>query len=123
MIFLISIFTLINLSYWIFIFSRFSYHRKDRTKVENQTDLNNTVILISAKNEAQNLKRNLGTFIDQKTLGFELLIVDDHSTDGTYTFLEESGKSISYLKTLRSENDEGKNRHLTLELRKLTVSS
>ncbi|MBK7095782.1 MAG: glycosyltransferase [Saprospiraceae bacterium] len=118
MIFLISIFTLINLSYWIFIFSRFSYHRIDETKEANQIDLNNTVILISAKNEAQNLKRNLSSFIDQKPLGFELLIVDDHSTDGTYTFLEESGKSISYLKTLRSENDEGKKQALNFGIEK-----
>jgi glycosyltransferase involved in cell wall biosynthesis len=118
MIFLISIFTLINLSYWIFIFSRFSYHIKDETKKGNQIYLNNAVVLISARNEAQNLQLNLGSFIDQKPLGFELMIVDDHSTDSTFEFLEESGKSIPYLKVLRSENDEGKKQALNFGIEK-----
>ena len=40
-------------------------------------------VIICAKNEEKNLKKNLGHILRQNYLTFEVLIMDDHSTDGT----------------------------------------
>ena len=119
MILLISIFAIVNLSYWIFIFSRFSFHKAKNTGViDNNGLINNATILISAKNEEQNLKRNLITFIDQKPSGFELLIVDDHSHDSSIEYLEKQKFKYNELKIIKNKYNEGKKQALSFGISK-----
>jgi len=58
-------------------------------------------IVISAKNEAENLKRNLPFIFQQEKIDFEVIVIDDHSSDETYKILSEFQKKNSNLKIIQ----------------------
>lgn len=64
-------------------------------KVEDELSL-----IICAKNEEQNIKNNLEFFLNQKNVHFELILVNDHSTDGSKELLDELSKKHKNLKVL-----------------------
>lgn len=70
--------------YYIIIFGRFSFF-----KPKNQTDNNQAVsVIICAKNEAENLKEKLELFANQVYAKFELVLINDRSTDNTLDIME-----------------------------------
>lgn len=102
----------------MFVFTRFSYHRKEEPRQVNRKNLNDAAILMAVRNEEQNLKFNLNSIISQKPSGFELLIVDDHSQDGSFEFLEGLKESTPCLSIFKSENSEGKKQALSFGINK-----
>lgn len=80
--FLYIVFTtilVIQLFYYIIVFSRFSF-----TLTFKKKHLNRSIsIIVCAKNEAENLKQNLPFICNQNYTDFELILVNDHSTDAT----------------------------------------
>ncbi|MBI1185175.1 glycosyltransferase [bacterium] len=46
-------------------------------------------VVVVAKNEKENLQKLLPTILQQKFPLFEVIVVDDHSWDGTYEYLHE----------------------------------
>lgn len=68
-------------------------------------------MLICAKNEAENLSKNLPSILQQDYSIFEIVLVDDHSTDQTETimkqFASESNK-IVFVPKEKVENRKGK---------------
>lgn len=70
---------LIQFLYYILIFSNLS---SSSIKKEESKNLPISVI-ICAKNEAQNLKHNLALICNQNHSDFEIILVNDHSTDKT----------------------------------------
>lgn len=71
---------------------------------KNKSNVNEGVsIIIAAKNEEENLKKNLSSFINQDYHLFEIIIVDDHSKNPISNIFQQSHKlSISL------SNGEGK---------------
>ncbi|MEN0048363.1 MAG: glycosyltransferase, partial [Bacteroidota bacterium] len=66
-------------------------------------------IIICAKNEAQNLKKNLPLILNQNYPSFEIIVVNDNSTDETYEILLEFQKMYPILRTVsRNRDDIGK---------------
>lgn len=57
-------------------------------------------IVICAKNEYQNLKNNLFKFYNQQQVNYEIIVVNDGSTDQTADFLNNELKNNSLLKVL-----------------------
>lgn len=55
----------------------------------NEFDNIEISLIIAAKNEIKNLKKNLPNWLQQAHPNFKIIIVDDHSTDGTYEFVQE----------------------------------
>lgn len=51
-------------------------------------------VIIPARNEAGNLPRLLASLSAQRPQAFEVLVVDDHSTDGTASIAEASGAIV-----------------------------
>ena len=82
-IFLFSFSILIH--FYLFIFSKFSFAKANSTK----SSFPSISVIICARNEAENLKNNLPLFIHQEYPNFELVVVNDSSSDETLEIIEE----------------------------------
>jgi poly-beta-1,6-N-acetyl-D-glucosamine synthase len=99
-LFLYLLATASQLIFWLFIFSRLACY-KSKAIVENQSNFQQSVsVIICARNEAQNLKKNIPRILNQNYHSFELLIVNDGSTDQTENILLESYMESSTLRRL-----------------------
>ncbi len=77
----------IQLFYWLVVFAPFSF--TDRNNTSTVTAQQQPVsIIICAKNEAENLKKYLPHILSQKYTAFEIIVVDDNSTDNTKEIIE-----------------------------------
>ena len=73
-------------------------------------------VIISARNEAENLAYNLPEILDQDYPDFEVIVVNDRSTDETKEILRSLSERYSKLEILNVENpsrDSGKKNALT----------
>ncbi len=61
-------------------------------------------IVISAKNEFENLKKLIPLLLNQQFQSFELIIVDDKSTDESYDYLIELEQKKDMIKLVRIDN-------------------
>lgn len=79
----------IQFLYYIVIFGQFSFS-KPKIKPNNTKAVS---VLICAKNESQNLKQKLELFINQHYPKFELVLINDRSTDNTLEIMESFKES------------------------------
>ncbi len=70
----------LQLAYYILIFSRLSYSKEPHYEPDGYPPVS---IVICAKNEAENLAHNLKVVLIQNYPMFEVIIVNDQSTDNT----------------------------------------
>ena len=118
MLTIILIFAVINLSYWIFIFRKLSlFENTCGNSLSENNKSGKTAIIISAKNEAQNLKNNLSSFLNQKPQDFHLIVIDDHSDDETLTILDNISPKYPHLRVLKNEDRPGKKYALSYAIR------
>ena len=73
----------IQLIYFILLFSKFSFSKSYETANKSVP----VSVIICAKNESENLRTNLETILDQDHSNFEVVVVNDASTDTTSTVL------------------------------------
>jgi len=85
--------------YWI-IFSRLAF-RKTSKIIEESDD--GVSVIICGKNEAENFKTHLPAFLEQKHSSFEVVVVDDHSTDETQLVLENLKSKYKNLRVILPE--------------------
>lgn len=82
--FLLEIILLITVvvqtGYYVYFFSRFAFHK---TKIKSKKTTIPVSVIICAKNESENLTRYLPSIINQDYANFEIILVNDHSTDDT----------------------------------------
>ncbi|MFD0862628.1 glycosyltransferase [Sungkyunkwania multivorans] len=76
----------IQLIYYLFIFARFSFSKDQAPK--NDSDLPISV-MICAKNESENLREFIPLILQQAYSNFELLLVNDHSSDDSLSVMED----------------------------------
>lgn len=55
-------------------------------------------IMLPVYNKLECLKKYLSTIINQNIIDYEVIIVDDFSTDGSYEYLKEIEKTCNKLK-------------------------
>jgi cellulose synthase/poly-beta-1,6-N-acetylglucosamine synthase-like glycosyltransferase len=60
-------------------------------------------VVVSCHNEEEHLPRLLSALLRQTFSDFELVLVDDHSTDGTYKIMQEFSSAFSNMKFFQSE--------------------
>jgi len=75
--------TIVQLAYWVFIFSRLAFFKEKDHMADNAGYQPPVSIIICARNEAENLKKNLPHIINQNYRSFEIIVVNDASTDDT----------------------------------------
>ena len=94
---------------WVFfslylIFHYLWFHGRLVFHAENAGTFNRGVsVVICAHNEEENLKQNLPKILVQEYGEFEVLVVDDHSTDGTKKVLEVHSRQFPRLRALNFE--------------------
>lgn len=73
--------SLIQIGYWLFFFSRLAFFQKRESFSQIKNDP--VSIIICARNEEKNLKKNLPRILTQNYRSFEVIVVNDGSTDNT----------------------------------------
>lgn len=96
---LFFIFFVIQLFYYIYLFRKPYRHAASNDTVNDEEDINEedlpgVSIIITAKNEAENLRRNLPSILNQDYPTFQVVVVDNASTDSTIDVLD--GFRINY---------------------------
>ena len=78
---------LVQLFFWLGIFSRLAFFKPRKLSVPPQP--NPVSVIICAKNEAENLKKNLPFILRQDYEFFEVIVVNDNSSDNSLEILLE----------------------------------
>ncbi len=79
--------TVIQLLYWLILFSRLAFYQESKQQQQDNSDEPPVSIVICARNEAENLKKNLPRILNQNYRSFEVIVVNDQSTDETENIL------------------------------------
>ncbi len=98
--FLVCLFILVivvQISYYGLLFSQFSF-AKEETKSNEKPFVS---ILIACRNEAKNLQKNLPIILDSDYPNFEIILVDDASSDDTFSCMQDFQKENKNLKIIQ----------------------
>lgn len=112
---LFGVVVLLQLYFYFFRFGRVVAYKKPQVSARPQVPV---TVIISAHNESQNLRRLLPRLLEQDYPTFEVLIVDDRSTDYSHTWLEEETKKDPRVRSLHIEHTP---RHFTPKKWALTM--
>lgn len=102
----------IQLCYYLGIFSRLAFYRGKSNLSAVRQGLNDLVqepvsVLICAKDEAGNLRKNLPYVLEQKYAKYEVIVVNDCSIDGTAGELNEILSKYNHLKIVTIDSSTG----------------
>lgn len=105
---LLSIFCLfvavvvVQFLYYIVIFGKFSF-ALPQTATPKRIPVS---IIVCAKNEEENVKKLVPLLAEQNYPNFEIVLIDDASSDNTLEIFEEFEKQYSNIKLVKVENNE-----------------
>jgi len=105
---LLSIFCLfvivvvIQFIYYIVIFGKFSF-AKPQTATPKRIPIS---VIVCAKNEEENVKKYVPLLLEQNYPQFEVVLIDDASSDNTLEVFEEFEKQYPKVKLVKVENNE-----------------
>src|SRR5690606_524915 len=109
---------LVNLCYY-FSFFKFSQKKSSRTSLAEKPPVS---IIICAKNEAENLRNFLPSILSQDYPDFEVVVINDASTDETLEVIEEFQATDPRIRIVNVQNNEAfwanKKYALTLGIKK-----
>ena len=94
---------MVQIAYLILIFRRFAFLNERKTKSQFS---NPVTVLICARNEEANLQRNLQQILEQDYCHFEVIVVNDLSTDGTQSVISELIGKYPNLKLVNLDRNE-----------------
>jgi len=112
MVFLLSVVTIINLAFWLLLFVKFSFQKQAGILPIKDKKQKEILLVIAARNEAENLGKNLPLILSQDYPNYKVLIIDDHSEDNSPEILEAFSRKYNKLIVQRNEVHLGKKRSL-----------
>ncbi len=92
---------LIQLFYWLGIYIRFPLHKPGKRGLRKFP----VSIIICARNEEENLRQNLPAILEQDYPNYEVIVVNDRSTDKTEDILEILKKKYPHLRSTLIKKD------------------
>lgn len=93
----------IQFLYYIFFFGKFTFGKLPL----KQTGVKQPVsVIVCAKNEAENIKNFFPLLISQKYSDYEIVLIDDSSSDETLELFEHYAKEHPNIKVVKVENNE-----------------
>jgi len=113
---LFCIVTTIQITYYLVLFRKFSFLR---TRTKN-ADFFPVSIIICAKNESINLKKFLPYIADQDYSEFEVVLINDNSSDNSLEIMKDFQKKVTTINrsvriiTIDKENAKGKKNALSI---------
>lgn len=94
--------TAIQLTYYVFIFGKFAFG-----KMQASTPKRISIsVIVCAKNEEENVARYIPLLAEQNYPDFEIVLIDDASSDNTLEIFEEFEKQYSNIKLVKVKNNE-----------------
>ncbi|WP_330441967.1 glycosyltransferase [Flavobacterium sp. C4GT6] len=94
--------TAIQLFYYLIVFGKFAFSKPDKVSPKKIP----VSVIVCAKNEAENLKKYVPLIAEQNYPDFEIVLIDDASSDETLDVLEEFEKQYSNIRLVKVENNE-----------------
>lgn len=92
----------VQLVYYLIIFGKFAFaHAQEITPKRVPVS-----VIVCAKNEAEKVKRFVPLLAEQDYPDFELVLIDDASSDDTLDIFEEFEKQYSNIRLVKVENNE-----------------
>jgi glycosyltransferase involved in cell wall biosynthesis len=79
--------TLVQLAYWLGVFSRLANYRPETSRATEATNGPPVSVIICVRNEAENIRKNLIYVLEQEYNHFEVIVVDDNSSDKSWEIL------------------------------------
>lgn len=107
---------LIQSFFYLFLFGKFSFSKPQKKKHSTLS----VSVVICARNEANNLEKNLPFIANQNYQNFEIILVNDASTDDTLKIMEafqikfSSSKLSILIKSIQKKETKGKKSALSL---------
>ena len=95
----------IQLAYYLSVYIRVLFNKKNE-KVENFEPL---TVIISARNEVENLRKFLPEILNQDYPDFEVLVINDNSEDDTNIVLNDLKHRYKNLRVLEGEKNKNGN--------------
>lgn len=92
---ILGLFLLIQLYYILFVYSKLSLYKVKSH--QESLDFQPVSVIICANNEQENLKQFLPSILEQDYPNFEVIVVNDFSTDETKWILEDFKRQYSHL--------------------------
>jgi cellulose synthase/poly-beta-1,6-N-acetylglucosamine synthase-like glycosyltransferase len=107
--------------YYLMVFSRLYFYRTQDRSISPKTPVS---VVICARNEAENLKKNLPPILQQDYHSYEVLVVDDASGDNSREILTDLQAQFTHLRFLSITPDQkmtlGKKQALSLGIEAAT---
>lgn len=107
----------IQLIYILFVFSRTALFRQSGPSATDSAPP--VTIVVCARNERTNLVELLPLLNAQQYTTFEVLVMDDRSTDGTKAYLENGIPDLSHVRFIRIDKE---HEHITPKKYALTIA-
>jgi glycosyltransferase involved in cell wall biosynthesis len=92
----------VQLFYYVIVFGKFAY-RKAPKSTPKRIPIS---VIVCAKNEAENVTRFVPLLAEQEYPDFEIVLIDDASSDGTLDLLEAFEKKYANVRLVKVENNE-----------------
>jgi len=92
---------IVQILFWLLIWSRGLFYKP----VCSRTSKTPVSVIICARNEEENLRKNLPLILEQKYPDFEVVVINDCSTDGTEKYLDSLKEQYPILKTTTIKED------------------
>jgi cellulose synthase/poly-beta-1,6-N-acetylglucosamine synthase-like glycosyltransferase len=108
---------LFQLIYYIFIFGKFSFVKTETLPKKNIP----ISVIVCAKNEAENIKKFVPLLLEQEYPTFELVLIDDASSDETRDLFESLEKKYRH-KIMPIVVQDSKDPYLAEHLNRLSAS-
>ena len=109
-----------QLLYILFIFLRTAFYRQPaRFTPASGSDPPGITVIVCARNERENLTKLLPLLNAQHYPAFEVLVMDDRSTDGTNTYLENDIAGLCHVRFIKIDKE---HRHITPKKYALTIA-
>ena len=107
LLFLLTLSFIVQVVLYLFLFIRVN---QSQVAVHGQPSVS---VVVAIKNELENLKSNLDAWLSQDYKNYELIIVDDNSSDESYNFLKNRSAETSRLRITRNNQYAGKKGAMT----------
>jgi len=79
--------TLSQIIFWLFLFSKLAFYKEKLDKNSTPKQQQPVSVIICARNEEENLKKNLPRILNQNYRSHEVVVINDGSTDQTKNIL------------------------------------
>lgn len=102
LLYVLGIVVITNCIYYI-LFSRFSFSKPSEPITSEKYPIS---LIVCAKNEAENLRNNIPLWLAQDYPNFELILINDASSDDTLDVLEQFASENECIQIVNVENNE-----------------